>query len=497
MTVERKTFSNENTALPGNRPDPNRRRYQKQRMAHWDRVSRKKENPKRPGAFYHRLLQHYYRFLIPPGLRILEIGCGHGDLLASLNPSVGVGVDFSDDTLRRAVTKHSRLIFIRADAHEIPIKVKFDVIILSDLVNDLYDVQQVLDRLQALSHHRTRLVLNFYNNLWRIPLGITKRLGLGADLLEQNWFSPHDVSNLLELSGYEIIHRRPVILFPLKIPFISSLANRYLVNFPPFGWCALTHLVVAKSAKSCNQISTLSRPSVSVIVPARNEAGNIEEIFKRVPDLGDNSELVFVEGHSSDATYDTIQKMIESHPGRKCRLFRQTGKGKGDAVRLGFKEANGDVLVILDADMTVAPEDLQRFVEALAAAKGEFINGVRLVYPMEDKAMRLINMVGNKFFGVSFSWLLGQPIKDTLCGTKALWKRDYELIAANRDYFGNFDPFGDFDLLFGAAKLNFKIIELPIRYRSRKYGETNIHRWRHGLLLLQMVIFAARRMKFI
>ena len=399
--------------------------------------------------------------------------------------------------LRRASKRHKRLIFIRADAHEIPIKAKFDVIILSDLLNDLWDVQHVLEVLKTFTHQRTRLVLNFHNNLWRIPLRITRRLGLGADLLEQNWFSPHDVSNLLELSGYEIIHRRPAILFPLKIPFISRLANRYLVNFPPLSWCALTHLVVAKSKQQPVQTLPQSYPSVSVIIPARNEAGNIEEIFERIPDLGNDSELVFVEGHSSDGTYDTIKKMIERTPGRKCKLFSQTGKGKGDAVRFGFNAAEGEVLTILDADMTVAPEDLTRFIEALVAGKGEFINGVRLVYPMEDKAMRFFNMVGNKFFGLSFSWLLGQPIKDTLCGTKALWKRDYELIAKNRDYFGNFDPFGDFDLLFGAAKLNFKIVEMPIRYRSRRYGDTNISRWRHGLLLLKMLIFAARRVKFV
>jgi glycosyltransferase involved in cell wall biosynthesis len=239
------------------------------------------------------------------------------------------------------------------------------------------------------------------------------------------------------------------------------------------------------------------QPSVSVIIPARNEAGNIEEIIERIPNLGCDTELVFVEGHSSDNTYETIKKIIEKNNDRKCKLYRQTGKGKGDAVRLGFKEAEGDALIILDADMTVAPEDLPRFVEALVSGKGEFINGVRLVYPMEDKAMGFFNMVGNKFSALSFSWLIGQPIKDTLCGTKALWKRDYELLARNRDYFGNFDPFGDFDLLFGAAKLSLKIVELPIRYRSRTYGDTNIDRWRHGLLLLKMVIFAARRIKFI
>src|SRR6185503_166522 len=173
------------------------------------------------------------------------------------------------------------------------------------------------------------------------------------------------------------------------------------------------------------------------------------------------------------------------------------GKGKGDAVRLGFEVAKGDILMILDADLTVAPRDLPRFFEAISAGKGEFINGVRLVYPMEEEAMRFFNLLGNKFFSWAFSWLLGQPIKDTLCGTKVIWRRDYMRVAANRSYFGDFDPFGDFDLLFGAAKLNLKILEVPIRYAARTYGETNIQRWRHGVLLLRMVLFAARRIKFI
>ncbi len=184
------------------------------------------------------------------------------------------------------------------------------------------------------------------------------------------------------------------------------------------------------------------------------------------------------------------------HPDKRCQLLRQTGTGKGDAVRQGFAAAGGDVLMILDADLTVSPEDLPIFYRALLSGKGEFINGVRLVYPMEKKAMRPLNHLGNKFFSMAFSWLLGQPVKDTLCGTKVLWKKDYEAIAANRGYFGDFDPFGDFDLLFGSAKRNLKLVDLPIRYRERTYGSTNIRRWRHGWLLLQMVAFGARRIKF-
>ncbi len=477
--------------------DPVKDRYQKERRLHWNQVSPKKTNTKRPGAFYHKLLQHYYGFLIPPGLRVLELGCGHGDLLVSLKPSLGIGLDFSEEMIRQASKKNPHLHFVNADVHDMPIRETFDVIILSDLVNDLWDVQRVFEILRNLSHPGTRLVLNFFNHLWRLPLSLVKRLGLGAEVLEQNWFSPHDICNLLKLSGFEVIHHRPAVLLPLKIPVLSMFFNRYLVNFPPFTWLALASIVIARPDPSRDKTNLRESASVSVIIPARNEAGNIEAILRKVPELGRQTELIFVEGHSHDNTFETIKQVLERFPDRKCKLLQQTGTGKGDAVRLGFDEAEGDILMILDADMTVPPEDLARFYNAIVGGRGEFINGVRLVYPLENQSMRLFNMFGNKFFSLAFSWLLGQPIKDSLCGTKVLWKRDYESIEKNRQYFGNFDPFGDFDLLFGAAKLNLKILEMPIRYRVRTYGSTNIDRWRHGWLLLKMVIFAASRIKFV
>jgi glycosyltransferase involved in cell wall biosynthesis len=276
---------------------------------------------------------------------------------------------------------------------------------------------------------------------------------------------------------------------------VEGFANRYLARLWPLDSAALTHFVVARPAPQPRPEQAV--PLVSVIVPARNEAGNIEAIFDRTPEMGRGTELVFVEGHSTDDTYASIEREIARHPHTPSQLLRQTGKGKGDAVRLGFAHARGDVLMILDADLTVAPEDLPRFLSALRSGKGEFINGVRLVYPMQKQAMRFLNLLGNKFFSLAFSWLLGQSIKDTLCGTKVLFAADYRRIAAQRAYFGDFDPFGDFDLLFGAARLNLKIVDLPIRYRERTYGTTNIQRWRHGWLLLQMVLFAARRIKFV
>ena len=284
------------------------------------------------------------------------------------------------------------------------------------------------------------------------------------------------------------------ILFPVGIPLLSSFLNRFLVRFWPFNHLAITNFILSTVASSPYPIGY--KPRVSVIVPARNEAGNIEKIIRRVPELGAGTELIFVEGNSIDNTYQVIEETIQRYPEKKCVLLKQTGTGKGDAVRLGFSRATGEVLMILVADLTVTPEDLPRFYEALVSGKGKLINGVRLVYPMEEDAMRFFNLLGNKFFSLAFSWLLGQPIKDTLCGTKVLWKKDYERIAANRSVLGEFDPFGDFDLLFGAALLNFKIIDLPIRYHARTYGTTNIQRWKHGWLLLRMVLFAARKIKF-
>jgi len=476
--------------------DKSKSHYQKARRAHWDKCSAHKKKTRRASSFYHKLLHNHYRFLIPEGLKVLEVGCGHGDLLASLKPCLGIGIDFSYQMVKTASIKHPHLIFFEADAYEIAFKEKFDVIILSDLINDVWDVQTIFAMLRKITYNRTRIIINFYNNLWRIPLAMVRKLGLSVDVMEQNWFAPHDVFNLLYLSDFDVVSCTPKILLPLPIPLLSGLFNRYLVNLSFFRGFALTNFLVARPIPDPKAL--LARAyAVSVIIPARNEAGNIEKIIQRIPDMGSFTEIIFVEGNSTDNTYETIKQIINRFPDKNCNLYKQAGKGKGDAVRLGFEKAKGDILMILDADMTVPPEDLIRFYDAIVSGKGEFINGVRLVYPRENNAMRFLNILGNKFFSYAFSKLLCQPIKDTLCGTKVLWKKDYQRLSKNRKYFGDFDPFGDFDLLFGAAKLNFKIAELPIRYRYRTYGDTNINRWQHGWLLLKMVFFAAKRIKFI
>jgi SAM-dependent methyltransferase len=475
--------------------DTAKQNYQQNRIDHWDSVARQLDGWTGWGGTYHQRLTEVYKFLTAPDRRVLEIGCATGDLLAALEPALGVGVDFSAEMIQCATQRHPHLHFVQADAHSFKLSGKFDIIILSDLVNDLWDVQAVFEQLEDICTPHTRIIINSYNRLWEPPLALVEKLGLAKPNLYQNWLTADDIAGLLNLADFEVIRQWPEVLWPLPSPGIEPFFNRVLAKLWPIKHLALTNFIVARPRPRGD--SPPVEHSVSVIVPARNEAGNIPKIFARTPEMGLGTELVFVEGHSTDNTYEAIGQAISAHPERNCKLFRQPGKGKGDAVRLGFSQASGDILMILDADLTVPPEDLPRFYDALRSGKGEFINGVRLVYPMEKESMRFLNLLGNKFFSLSFSWLLGQPIKDTLCGTKVLWKSDYELISANRAYFGDFDPFGDFDLLFGAAKLDQKIIDLPIRYRERTYGSTNIQRWSHGWLLLKMVSFAAGRIKFI
>jgi len=178
-------------------------------------------------------------------------------------------------------------------------------------------------------------------------------------------------------------------------------------------------------------------------------------------------------------------------------LVKKGDENRRDAVRAGFAEATGDILVIQDADLTAPPEDLPKFFHAIVEGLAEFGNGSRLVYPMEGKAMRFLNLIGNKGFALTLSWVLGQPVKDSLCGTKMLFRDDYEeLILLVHERLGDFDPFGDFNLLFGSAMMGLRIRDIPVRYRDRVYGETNISRFRHGFILLKMTGLALRRIHF-
>ncbi len=460
-------------------------------IQHYDTLAPKRDYFRAKHKYYYRLLTDEYRYFIPMNKKILEVGCGTGDLLNALDPSVGLGIDISGEMIKIARQKHPGLRFESGEVKDLNTDDKFDYIILSGVLGETYDIQELLESLRRFCTSDTRLVIEYYSYLWQYILKIGERLGGKIPQRIQNWVVFPDIDNFLRLAGYESIKRECSILCPIYIPLVSRLLNKYIAKLPFINALTLNHFVIARPMFEKND-----EYSVTIVVPCRNEKGNIEQAITRTPAFGQSREFIFVEGGSKDGTYEEVERVIKKFPEKNIKLFKQTGKGKGDAVRLGFTKAQGDVLMILDADLTVPPDELPKFYEALISGKGEFVNGSRLVYPLEKKAMRFLNLIANKFFGLFFSWLLGQRFKDTLCGTKVLFRRHYMELAANRSYFGDFDPFGDFDLIFGAVKLNLKVIELPIHYKERTYGTTQIQRFRHGLLLFKMCGFAMTKIKF-
>jgi len=455
-------------------------KYRKRRSYYWDSITR------------------YCNYYIQEDSSVLEIGCGSGELLNAVNGHRKLGIDFCEPILNQAKEQFPDLHFELMDAENITIKEKYDVIILSNLIGVIDDIEHVFNELKKVCHEQTRIIVTYYNRFWEPIIRFAEWLRIKKRTPEQNWLSSGDISNLFYLTGFDAYKSSRSMFLPYRIPVLSWLLNRFVSRLPFFQVFGLNQFVFARPfPPRLSQEEINSRYSVSVVVPARNESGNIEAAIQRTPQMGKFTELIFVEGNSTDDTWEMIQRMEEKYKAtHRIKIMQQDGKGKGDAVRKGYAAAEGDVLMILDADLTVPPEDLPKFYNAITQGKGEFINGVRLVYPMEKNAMRTLNTIGNHFFSRLFSWILERPIKDTLCGTKVMFREDYMKLAKNRKFFGEFDPFGDYDLLFGAYKLNLKIVDLPIRYRERKYGDTNISRFSHGLILLKMSAFAAGKIKF-
>jgi hypothetical protein len=403
----------------------------------------------------------------------------------------GVGIDFSNKMVEIAQQSFPNIRFICGDAENIELSEKFDYIIISDLLTSLWDVQKTFSEIKKVTHKKSKIVISTYNSLWEPILKFAEKLGLKSKQPIQNWLTTNDIHNLLHIEGYEIIKKEHKLLLPVNVPIIGFIFNKLLANLPIINKLCLINFIIARPI-----VEDKSEYSVSILVPARNERGNIENAILRTPKFGMAQEFIFVEGNSQDNTWEEILRIKEKYKDHNIVAIKQTGKGKGNAVREGFDIATGDILMILDADLTTPPEEMPKFYEALATNKGEFINGCRLVYPMEKEAMRFLNLLGNLFFGAFLSFILGQRLKDTLCGTKVLFRTDYETIKNNRKYFGDFDPFGDFDLIFGAAKLNLKIVEIIVRYKDRQYGSTQISRFKHGVILLRMSAFAAKKIKF-
>lgn len=459
---------------------------------HFERLAPDIHRWRQRNAYYHGDQARFLRYLVEPGKRVLMLGSGAGDLLRALQPAEGLGVDISPALVADARARFPELRFEALDAEQLggldagP----FDYIVLSDLVGYLDDIQSCLRGLHRFCHPGTRLIISYYNFLWQPVLRLGEKLGLKMPTPEQSWLSLRDLTNLLTLADFQVVKTERRLLFPKFFPVLSWLLN-HLGNLPGLNLLCLSQYVVARVGEP----APAPPMSVTIVIPCRNERGNIEAAIRRMPAFGRSQEIIFVDGHSDDGTREEIRRVQAAYPDRNIQLLEQEGTGKGQAVRQGFARATGDILMILDADLTVPPEDLPKFHDALAGNKAEFLNGCRLVYPLEDEAMRTLNLLANKAFALAFTWLLGQRLKDTLCGTKVLRRSHYEAIVANRAYFGDFDPFGDFDLLFGASKLNLAILEVPVRYRNRRYGETKIQRFRHGWLLLRMVVYAYRKLK--
>ncbi|MGI0493094.1 glycosyltransferase [Alkalinema pantanalense CENA528] len=474
--------------------------------AYFEQIAPDLDRWSRRNRYYYQDLEHFHQFFIPVGSRVLEIGCGTGELLASLQPAVGVGIDFAAPIVEIARSKFPYLTFHCLDAETFAPKdlgfsfQPFDFIILSGTLGHLGDIQRVLQQLQPFCHARTRLILTFHNFLWQPILNVAEKIGQRRPQPPQSWLSMDDVENLLTITGYTTVKTGRRFLCPKPVPGLAPLCNRFLAHLPGITHLGLTNYIIARPQRlvPAHQASAeQSSLTCSVIIPARNEAGNIANIIDRLPKLGRHMEVIFVEGHSQDNTWKEIAYLSQQgHPNFKLKAYQQKGKGKADAVRLGFERAGGDILMILDADLTVEAEDLVHFFEVIASGRGEFANGSRLVYPRSGKAMPWLNNWANKFFSLAFSFLLGQPIKDTLCGTKVLRREDYYKIVEGRTYFGDFDPFGDFDLLFGATKLGLHIVDVPVRYQPRTYGESNIAHFQEGLVLLKMCLYASRKIKF-
>jgi len=465
-----------------------------ERIKYFDSVATEREKWRKKGAFYHKELEKYLQFIIPFNSSVLEIGCGTGELLAALKPDRGLGIDISPKMIEVAREKFPQLQFDTGDLEDIKIEEKFDYVVLVETIGHVDDIQLAFKELHKVCKPQTRLIVVYYNYLWEPVLKLAETAGFKMKQPLQHWLPLEDISNLLCLNNFEVIKRGYRFLLPVYVPLVSTFLNKFLANMPFFWKLSLNEILIARPV---GRTKPPEEVTCSVIVPCRNEKGNIEEAVLQTPDMGKDLEIIFVEGHSHDGTLEECERVKYKYPQKDITVLGQDGKGKYDAVKKGFARAKNDVLMILDADLTVPPGDLPKFFDAIVSGKGEFINGTRLVYQMEGQAMRFLNLLGNKFFSRAFTYILEQRIRDTLCGTKVLWREDYLKIAEGRKYFGDFDPFGDFDLLFGASKLNLKIVEIPIKYRERTYGSTQISRFRHGLILLKMTFFGLGKIKFI
>ncbi|MGZ4048221.1 MAG: glycosyltransferase, partial [Bacteroidia bacterium] len=435
------------------------------KKTYFNTIAAKRIKQRKAKSFYWNDITSYFNYFIHEDYSVLEIGCGTGELLHELNAKDKTGIDFSEAMIANAKSQFPDLKLHVMAAENIQFTQKFDVIILSNLIGYLDDIEAVFIKLKPLCHPQTKIIVTYYSFLWEPLLKFGEFIGYKTKTPNQNWLSLSEINNLLFLSGFKVYRNSRRMILPVYIPLLSGFFNGFLAKFPLFRLMCINNFTFAKPLNKELPEDFKEDYSVSVIIPACNESGNIENAILRMPQLGTHTEIIFVESNSTDDTWKKIEEVKNKYSAsHTIKSIQVKEKGKNAAVKKGFEAAQNEILMILDADLTVAPEDLTKFYQAIVSGKGDFINGSRLVYPMEKEAMRYMNLLGNKYFSMLFTWLLDQPFKDTLCGTKVIFNKDYKRLVTNRKFFGDFDPFGDFDLLFGAHKLNLCIIEVPIRY---------------------------------
>ena len=439
--------------------------------------------------YYYELLNRLLRFLVEPQKRVLSVRCGTGNLLANVQSTEGKGVDICPEIVEIAQQRNPSLEFAVAfpDKEEFRTvfepEEKFDYILFND-IGDTVDVLQALRNLKPLCRRHTRILVITYNHLWEPLVTFAEWIGMKVPRTEQNWLSTLDIANLLKLAGFEALETHRLVILPKYVPLVSAFLNRFCARLPLLKRLCMTQVVVGRLLPPPVLKEELS---VSVIVPCKNERGNVEDAVQRMPQLGRQTEIIFCDDQSTDGTAEEVLRVQSLYSDKDIRLERGPGVAKSRNVWTGFGAATGDILMILDADLTTIPEELPYFVDVIASGQAEFVNGSRLVYPVPKGAMTTANMLGNKFFSIAFTYLLGQPVKDTLCGTKALWRSDWARIKPMLGSWGVEDRWGDYELLFGAAKLNLKILDLPVHYQERIYGSTKMTRvFRNGLIMLKM-----------
>ena len=456
---------------------------------HLAKIAVRREGWINRNRYYYELLNRLLRFLVEPQKKVLSVRCGTGNLLAVVQPSKGTGIDICPEILEIAQQRNPFFEFAVAfpDKKEFCAafepEEKFDYILFSD-IGDTVDVLQAMRNLKPLCHRHSRVLVITYNRLWEPLVTFAEWIGMKVPRTEQNWLSTLDIANLLRLAGFEALETHRIVILPKYVPLVSAFLNRFCARLPLLKRLCMTQVVVGRLLPPAIPQEEFS---VSVIVPCKNEKGNVEDTAQRIPDLGRHTEIVFCDDQSTDGTADEVLRVQALYPDKDIRLERGPGVCKSRNVWTGFDAATGDILMILDADLTTIPEELPYFVDVIASGQAEFVNGSRLVYPVPKGAMTTANMLGNKFFSVAFTYLLGQHVKDTLCGTKVFWRSDWARIKPMLGSWGIEDRWGDYELLFGAAKLNLKILDLPVHYQERVYGSTKMTRVvRNGLIMLKM-----------